>query len=59
MAIDLNLQGAMSAAAKMKRVGESKVISAKADVESAVLYREAADTLDSKAAMQIRYLETI
>lgn len=41
----------MSAAAKMRRVGESKVISAKADVESAGLYREAADTLDSKAAI--------
>lgn len=44
----------MSAAAKMRRLGESKVISAKADVESAILYREAADMLNSKAAMQIR-----
>jgi len=35
------------------------VISAKADVESAKLLREAADILDTKAAMQIRYLETI
>jgi erythrocyte band 7 integral membrane protein len=28
-------------------------------VESAKLLREAADTLDSRAAMQIRYLDTI
>ena len=49
----------MAAAAKQKRIGESKVISAKADVESAKLLREAADMLDSKAAMQIRYLETL
>jgi len=41
----------MAAAAKQKRIGESKVISAKADVESAKLLREAADMLDSKAAM--------
>ena len=49
----------MAAVAKQKKIGESKVISAKADVESAKLLREAADILDSKAAMQIRYLETI
>ncbi len=36
-----------------------QVISAKADVESAKLMREAADILDSRTAMQIRYLETI
>jgi len=35
------------------------LISAKADVESAKLMREAADILDSKTAMQIRYLETL
>jgi len=35
------------------------VISAKADVESAKLMREAADILSSKAAMQIRYLDVI
>ncbi|KRX00042.1 hypothetical protein PPERSA_07239 [Pseudocohnilembus persalinus] len=59
MAIQQNVQSAMSAAAKMRRVGESKVISAQADVHSAALFREAADILDSKAAMQIRYLDTI
>jgi hypothetical protein len=35
------------------------VISAKADVESAKLMREAADILDSKAAMQIRFLDVL
>lgn len=49
----------MASSAKMKRIGESKVISAKADVESASLLRVAADTLDSNAAMQIRYLDTV
>lgn len=41
----------MASAAKQRRIGESKVISAKADVESAKLMREAADILDSRAAM--------
>lgn len=54
-----DLQQALSTAAKERRLAESKVISAKADVESAKLMREAADILSSKAAMQIRYLETI
>lgn len=40
-------------------MAEAKLISAKADVESAKLMREAADILDSRTAMQIRYLETI
>lgn len=34
-----------------KRLTEAKIISAKADVESAKFYREAADMLDSQAAM--------
>lgn len=38
---------------------ESKVLTAKADVESAKLMRQTADILSSKAAMQIRYLETM
>jgi len=35
---------------------ESQIISAKADLESAKLYREASDVLDLKAAIQIRFL---
>ncbi len=49
----------MSSAAKERRLAESKIISAKADVESAKLMKMAADELNSKAAMQIRYLETL
>lgn len=46
-------------AAKETRAAQAKVISAQGDVQSAKLMREAANLLDSKAAMQIRYLETI
>ena len=49
----------MSAAATQKRIGESKVIAAQAEVNAAKLMREAADILSSPAAMQIRYLETL
>jgi len=49
----------LSSSAKALRLGESKIISAKADVEAAKLLREAADTLNSDAAMQIRYFETV
>ncbi|KRX02086.1 hypothetical protein PPERSA_03148 [Pseudocohnilembus persalinus] len=44
----------LSSAAKERKLAESKIINAKAEVESAKLMREAADILDSKAAMQIR-----
>lgn len=54
-----DLQFALSSAAKERRIAESKIISAKADVEAAKLMKEAADILDNKAAMQIRYLETL
>ncbi|KAJ3278532.1 hypothetical protein HDU79_001483, partial [Rhizoclosmatium sp. JEL0117] len=53
------LQETLSAGAKQKRIGESKIILAKAEVESAKLMREAADILNAPAAMQIRYLETL
>lgn len=59
MVLSNDLQQTLSSAAKMQRAAESKVISAKADVESAKLMREAADSLSSEAAMQIRYYETI
>jgi len=54
-----DLQTSLSSAAKERRLAESKILSAKADVESAKLMRQAADELNSKAAMQIRYLETL
>ena len=50
------LQDSLSSAAKERRLAESKILSAKADVEAAKLMRQAADELNSKAAMQIRYL---
>ena len=46
-------------AAQQKRIGESKVIAARAEVEAAKLMRQAADILSSAPAMQIRYLEAM
>ncbi|KAK6507383.1 hypothetical protein TWF481_005818 [Arthrobotrys musiformis] len=53
------LQDSLSMAAQSKRIGESKIIAARAEVESAKLMRQAADILSSNAAMQIRYLEAM
>ena len=53
------LQNSLSMAAQSKRIGESKIIAAKAEVESAKLMRQAADILSSAPAMQIRYLEAM
>lgn len=53
------LQDSLSMAAQAKRIGEAKVISARAEVESAKLMRQAADILSSAPAMQIRYLEAM
>ena len=47
----------LSSAAQQKRIGESKVIAARAEVDAARLMRQAADILASPAAMQIRQLE--
>ena len=41
----------MSSAAKEKRLAESKLISAKADVQCANLMKEASDYLNSNTAM--------
>jgi erythrocyte band 7 integral membrane protein len=51
------LQDSLSMAAQSKRIGESKVIAASAEVEAAKLMRQAADILSSAPAMQIRQLE--
>jgi len=53
------LQQSLSSAAQQKRIGESKVIAAQAEVDSARLMREAADILSSPAAIQIRQLEAL
>ncbi|KAF8316892.1 hypothetical protein DL93DRAFT_2165988 [Clavulina sp. PMI_390] len=49
----------LSSAAQQKRIGEAKVIAAKAEVEAARLMRQAADILASPAAMQIRQLDAL
>lgn len=54
-----DLQQNLSAAATAKRIAEGKIISAQADVDSAKLMREAADQLNTRAAMQIRYLDAL
>jgi len=53
------LQETLSAAAKQQRLGESKVIAAKAGVEAAKLTREASDILSTSVAMQMRYFDTM
>ena len=53
------LQTTLSSAAKARRMAESKIITAQAEVESAKLLRAASDILNTDAAMQIRYLETL
>jgi len=59
MSFSEELQKTLAAAAKQKRLGESKVITAKAEVQAAKLMREASDILCTPAAIQIRYLETL
>jgi len=54
-----DLQQNLSAAATAKRIAEGKIISAQADVDSAKLMREASDQLNTRAAMQIRYLDAL
>lgn len=53
------LQESLSSAAQAKRIGESRVIAAQAEVDAAKLMKQAAELLNSPAAMQIRYLETM
>lgn len=51
------VSASLSSAAQQKRMGEAKVIGARAEVDAARLMRQAADILASPAAMQIRQLE--
>lgn len=53
------VSASLSSAAQQKRLGESKVIAARAEVDAARLMRQAADILASKPAMQIRQLEAL
>ncbi|KAF9939762.1 hypothetical protein BGZ75_002998 [Mortierella antarctica] len=54
-----SLQESLSSAAQAKRLAESKVIHAQSEVDSAKLMRQAAEFLNTPAAMQIRYLESM
>jgi erythrocyte band 7 integral membrane protein len=54
--LNQELQDILAAVAKEKRLAESKILNATAEVESARLMRQTADILSGKAAMQIRYL---
>jgi len=54
-----DVAASLSSAAQSKRIGESKVIAARAEVDAARLMRTAADILSSPAAMQIRQLEAL
>ncbi|KAF9170460.1 hypothetical protein BGX21_008881 [Mortierella sp. AD011] len=54
-----SLQESLSSAAQAKRLAESKVIHAQSEVDSAKLMRQAAEFLNTPAAMQIRYLESL
>ncbi|CAH6420329.1 SPFH/Band 7/PHB domain protein [uncultured virus] len=54
-----DMQHHLSAKASAEREAAAKVIDARGDVEAAKLLREAADTLNTPAALQIRYLETL
>ncbi|KAI9504404.1 hypothetical protein BX070DRAFT_222114, partial [Coemansia spiralis] len=53
------LQDSLASAATQQRIGESKVIQAKAEVDAAMLMREAAEILNTPAAMQIRTLDSL
>lgn len=49
----------LTSAARQKRLSEATIINSQGDVQSAALLKQAADLLDTKAAMQIRYLEMV
>lgn len=49
----------LSVVSKTKRFMESSIISAQADLECAKLYRQASDIMEIKAAIQIRFLQTL
>jgi len=59
MRLSTKLTSNLSTVSKTRRDVEAQIISAKADLECAQLYREASDCLDLKAAVQIRFLETL
>lgn len=59
LTLPTSLQDSFAKAAEAKRIGEAKIINAKAEVESAKQMRKASDILSSPAALQIRYLDAL
>ena len=57
--IPINIMTSLSSAVTAERDAQAKIITAKANVEAAQLMRQAADILDTPAAMQTRSLEVI
>lgn len=59
LTLPATVRDSFAKAAEAKRIGEAKIINAKAEVESAKQMRKASDILSSPAALQIRYLEAL
>ncbi len=59
MKLNPEIERNLSITARTKRRVESKIISAEADVKAAKMMKEAAEILNTKAAVQIRYLNSI
>ncbi|GEQ70556.1 hypothetical protein JCM33374_g4234 [Metschnikowia sp. JCM 33374] len=59
LTLPASVQSSFAKAAEAKRIGEAKIINAKAEVESARQMRKASDILSSPAALQIRYLDAL
>ncbi|RCK66010.1 hypothetical protein Cantr_01805 [Candida viswanathii] len=53
------VQDSLSKATEARRIGEAKIINARSEVMAAKLYRKSADILSSKAALNIRFLDTL
>ena len=54
--IPSDIERDLNSVAKSRRLAEAMLIENKADVSSASLMKETAELLNTKAAMQIRYL---
>ncbi|KAK7686924.1 hypothetical protein QCA50_010001 [Cerrena zonata] len=54
-----SVQQSLSKASESKRIGEAKIIMAKAETDAARQMRKASDILSSPAALQIRYLDAL
>ena len=57
--ISADLENELNSAPRARRIGQSSIISAQADVQIARMLADRSKLLDSSTAMQIRYLETL